>query len=139
MGDVWREMCGGRCVAGDVWREMCGGRCVAGDVWRGMCGGRCVAPPVGNLFFEVFLKKTFRPKISNSVYVIWDLPRSETVSLWVRESSPPVGNLFLEVFLKKNVSTENFKFRICNLGFAPLRDRLILAAGIFVSGRKFIF
>ena len=22
-GDVWREMCGGRCVAGDVWQEMC--------------------------------------------------------------------------------------------------------------------
>ena len=64
--------------------------------------------PVGNLFFEIFFKKTFRPKISNSVSVFWDLPLSGTVSFWHRESPPPVGNLFLEVFFQKMYSLVGF-------------------------------
>ena len=74
-------------------------------------------PPVGNLFFEVFLKKTFRPKISNSVSVFWDLPLSGTVSFWVRESNAPVGNFFLEVFLKKKRLDRKFHSLV---GFALL-------------------
>ena len=54
--------------------------------------------PVRNLFFEVFLKKTFGSKISNSVYVIWDLPLSGTVSFRAPESTHPVGQIFFEVF-----------------------------------------
>ena len=78
-------------------------------------------PPVGNLFLEVFLKKTFRPKISNSVSVFWDLPLSGTVSFWVPESSYPVGNLFFEVFLKKTF--RHGRSTCCNVGKTTcLRD-----------------
>ena len=74
---------------------------MAGEVWREMCGGRCMA--------GVGAAGTF---LSGRKFIF--------------------GSIFA-----KNVWIEKFKFRICNLGLAPLRDCLILGPGIFPSGRKF--